>query len=101
MQIDSLDDTSVSQKQMVESNNYVKEDGFEFLAKQETNQMIWQVVDSIPIKYKELILLRYLQGFKYEEIAEVTDLPVGTVKNRIFKAKEILKSEIEKNGMLK
>jgi len=99
--IDSLDDDSVSQKQMLESENYIGEDGFEKLAKEELREYIWKVVDAIPVKYKELILLRYLQGLKYDEIANITDLPVGTVKNRIFKAKEILKMEIENDGMLK
>ena len=58
------------------------------------------MVDQIPSKFRELILLRYIQDLKYEEIAEITALPVGTVKNRIFKAKEILKQEMEKDGML-
>ena len=98
-QVDSLDDEAVTQKQMMESENYVSEDGFDHLVKEELNQYIWKVVDCIPVKYKELILLRYLQGLKYDEIAQVTDLPVGTVKNRIFKAKELLRSEIEKDGM--
>jgi RNA polymerase sigma-70 factor (ECF subfamily) len=100
-QVDSLDNDSVSQKQMMASENYESEDGFIKLARQETSEYVWKVVDGIPVKYKELILLRYLQGLKYDEIAEVTQLPVGTVKNRIFKAKEILKSEIEKDGVLK
>lgn len=99
-QVDSLDDDCVTQRQMLESENYVKEDGFEFVARAEVNEYVWKSVDRIPLRYRELILLRYLQGLKYEEIAEVTNLPVGTVKNRIFKAKEILKTEIEKHGML-
>jgi len=98
-QVDSLNGDTVSQRQLVESDNYVSEDGFENLAKEELNQYIWKLVDCIPLKYKELILLRYLQGFKYDEIARITELPVGTVKNRIFKAKEILRLEIEKDGM--
>ncbi len=98
--VDSLDDDNISQKQMLESENYIREDGFDKLAREELRDYIWKVVDSIPLKYRELILLRYLQGLKYDEIARVTDLPVGTVKNRIFKAKEILRMEIEKDGML-
>ena len=98
-QVDSLDDDSVSQKQMLESENFVSEDGFEALAKEELSEYVWGVVNGIPMKYRELILLRYLQGLKYDEIAEVTGLPVGTVKNRIFKAKEILRLEIDKDGM--
>lgn len=98
-QVDSLDDDSVSQKQMMASENYEREDGFSQLARSEMNDYVWKVVDCIPVKYRQLILLRYLQGLKYDEIAKVTQLPVGTVKNRIFKAKEILKVEIEKDGM--
>jgi RNA polymerase sigma-70 factor (ECF subfamily) len=56
-------------------------------------------VECIPPKYRELILLRYIQELKYEEIAQITALPVGTIKNRIFKAKEILKQEMEKDGL--
>lgn len=99
--IDSLDDDNISQKQMLESDNYVSEDGFNILEKEELRNYIWKAVDSIPVKYKELILLRYLQGLKYDEIADITELPVGTVKNRIFKAKELLKKEIENDGMFK
>jgi RNA polymerase sigma-70 factor (ECF subfamily) len=99
--VDSLDSDSVSPKQLMESRNYVSEDGFEILVKNELNEYIWKVVDSIPIKYRELILLRYFQGLKYDEIADITRLPIGTVKNRIFKAKEILKMEMKKDGMLK
>jgi len=98
--IDSLDNETITPKQLLKTDNYVKEDGFEFMLKEELKQKIWGIVEQIPLKYRELILMRYIQGLKYEEIAEITDLPVGTVKNRIFKAKDILKAEIEKNGML-
>lgn len=99
-QVDSLDGEGVSQKQLVDSENYVSEDGFDHLAKEEMSDYVWGVVDSIPVKYRELILLRYLQGLKYDEIADIAGLPVGTVKNRIFKAKEIIKSEIVNDGVL-
>jgi len=100
-QIDSLDNDMISQKQLMLSENYESNDGYSNLAKEEMNQYIWKVVNGIPGKYRELILLRYVQGMKYDDIAEITQLPVGTVKNRIFKAKELLKLEIEKDGMHK
>ena len=99
-QVDSLDDETVSSRDMLDSDNVSREDGFKALARQETRDYVWRVVDEIPLKFRELILLRYIQDLKYEEIAEITALPVGTVKNRIFKAKEILKQEMEKDGML-
>lgn len=99
-QVDSLDDETVSSRDMLDSDNVSREDGFKALAREETRDYVWRVVDEIPLKFRELILLRYIQDLKYEEIAEITSLPVGTVKNRIFKAKEILKQEMEKDGML-
>jgi RNA polymerase sigma-70 factor (ECF subfamily) len=98
--VDSLDDESVTSRDLLESGNVSREDGFKALARAETRDYVWRVVDQIPLKFRELILLRYIQDLKYEEIAEITALPVGTVKNRIFKAKEILKQEMEKDGML-
>jgi len=97
--VDSLDDDSVTAHDLLESDNVVREDGFQVLAAAETRTMVWELVDRIPLKFRELILLRYVQELKYEEIAEITHLPVGTVKNRIFKAKEFLRQEIEKNGL--
>ena len=97
--IDSLDNGKLSQRQLQNTSNYIFEDGFSKLEREELKTILWNVVDSISIKYRELILLRYLQGLKYDEIAQITELPVGTVKNRIFKAKEILRLEIEKNGL--
>jgi RNA polymerase sigma-70 factor (ECF subfamily) len=99
-QVDSLDDDNVSTRHLLHSENVSREDGFRALAREEARDYVWRVVDQIPLKFRELILLRYIQDLKYEEIAEITMLPVGTVKNRIFKAKEILKQEMEKDGML-
>lgn len=100
IQIESLDNDTVSQKEIVSSENYVKDVGFRILSDEEVKTHLWKLVDGIPLKFREVILLRYIQELKYEEIADISGLPVGTVKNRIFKAKEMLKQEIEKDGML-
>ncbi|MDR2936691.1 MAG: sigma-70 family RNA polymerase sigma factor [Rikenellaceae bacterium] len=42
----------------------------------------------LPIKYRRILEMRYLQEYSYEEIAERLDLPIGTVKTRIHRAKE-------------
>ncbi|HSQ34914.1 MAG TPA: sigma-70 family RNA polymerase sigma factor [Candidatus Binatia bacterium] len=98
-QVRSLDDDSVSAKDMLDSENVSRSDGFQNLSQEETRVYIWQMVENIPAKFRELILMRYIQELKYEEIAQITELPVGTIKNRIFKAKEILKKEMEKDGL--
>ncbi|MBA2341043.1 MAG: sigma-70 family RNA polymerase sigma factor [Pyrinomonadaceae bacterium] len=56
---------------------------------------IEEVIDGLPSAYKELIVLRHAHDLSYEEIAEVTGLPLGTVKNRIFRARETMR-----NGLL-
>lgn len=97
--VDSFDYTLLTKKQIIDSGNYSGEDGFEVCEKEELSQYLWGVVERLPVKFRELILMRYIQELKYEEIAEVADLPVGTVKNRIFKAKELLKMEIDKDDV--
>lgn len=97
--IESLDCENVTSR-MVESENYSKADALDNLVKEEIREYTWSVVDRIPPKFRELILMRYLQELKYDEIAEITQMPVGTVKNRLFKAKEMLKLELEKDGVL-
>jgi RNA polymerase sigma-70 factor (ECF subfamily) len=49
----------------------------------------------VPEELRELFVLRHINEFSYEEIAEIKGLPVGTVKNRVFQAKEILRDLLE------
>jgi RNA polymerase sigma-70 factor, ECF subfamily len=98
-QVNSLDDDSISAKDMLSSENVTRDDGFKNMSREETRIYVWKIVENIAPKFRELILMRYIQELKYEEIAEITMLPVGTIKNRIFKAKEILKQEMEKDGL--
>ncbi len=96
----SLDDDSVSARELVQAEHYTSDSGFSEMAAEEVRQILWQAVDRLPLKFRELILMRFVQELKYEEISEVTGLPVGTVKNRIFKAKEFLRLEMEGHEML-
>jgi len=56
-------------------------------------------VASLPTDYREIIVLRYLEGASYEELAEILDLPLGTVKNRLFRARELLKERLRDRGL--
>ncbi|HSE26048.1 MAG TPA: sigma-70 family RNA polymerase sigma factor [Pyrinomonadaceae bacterium] len=49
------------------------------------------VIRALPANYRELIILRHSQDLTYEEIVEVTGLPLGTVKNRLFRAREMMR----------
>lgn len=52
--------------------------------------LIQEAIDSLPPKYYRVIMLRHQQEKSYEEIAQELDLPLGTVKAHIFRARELL-----------
>lgn len=56
------------------------------------------VVKCLPIAYRDLIILRHSQDLSYDEIAEVTGLPLGTVKNRLFRAREMMRDMFIERG---
>jgi len=53
-----------------------------------------QAITRLPPDFRQLVLLRHRQHCRYDEIARITDLPLGTVKNRIFRAREMLRQEL-------
>ena len=55
---------------------------------------ILQVLELLPSIQKESFIL-HLSGFKYREIAEKLNLPIGTVKSRIFQSKQQLKLQLQ------
>lgn len=57
------------------------------------------VVRSLPNAYRELVVLRHSQDLTYEEIVEVTGLPLGTVKNRLFRAREMMRQQFIGRGI--
>lgn len=65
----------------------------------ERRKEIEDVVQALPPGYRELIVLRHAHDFSYDEIADVTELPLGTVKNRIFRAREMMRAELVERGI--
>jgi RNA polymerase sigma-70 factor, ECF subfamily len=59
------------------------------------------VIRTLPENYRELIVLRHSQDLTYEEIVEVTGLPLGTVKNRLFRAREMMRQQFLQKGINK
>lgn len=57
------------------------------------------VVAELPTNYRDLIVLRHAQDLSYEEIAEITELPLGTVKNRLFRAREMMRKLLIERGI--
>ncbi len=56
---------------------------------------VQKALKDLPSSYRELVLLRHFNFRSYEEMAKITGLPIGTVKNRIFRARQILMEKLE------
>jgi RNA polymerase sigma-70 factor (ECF subfamily) len=67
--------------------------------RRERRAEIESVVDQLPPAYRELVVLRHSHDLSYDEIAEVTALPLGTVKNRLFRAREVMRQQFLQRGI--
>ena len=61
---------------------------------EELRQVVFSTIDALPEDLKTAITLRELEGLSYEDIAEIMDCPVGTVRSRIFRAREAVEKKI-------
>lgn len=68
----------------------------ERLEKRETQQKVQECMDSLDGEFKEVLVLRDIQGFSYDEISDLLKVPEGTVKSRLFRAREAFKDCLKK-----
>ena len=61
----------------------------------ERNKLIKEAINKLPEKYYRAIVLRHSEEKSYEEISEILGLPLGTVKARIFRAREMLNKALK------
>jgi len=60
------------------------------LLAQEIHSTVKLAIDDLPTDLKEAITLREIEGLSYEDIAQAVDCPIGTVRSRIFRAREAI-----------
>lgn len=65
------------------------------LLSKEKNKLIEEAIENLPEKYRISIVLRHNEEKSYEEISQMLQIPLGTVKARIFRAREMLKKELK------
>ncbi len=61
-----------------------------------TDKEIQKAIGKLSSKFKQVILLRDVQGFSYEEISQIVDIPLGTVKSRVNRARLKLQYDLKK-----
>lgn len=65
----------------------------------ETERAIARAIQSLPVEQRDVFALRFIAGHAYEEIAEATGIPVGTVKSRLFYAVRTCRDELKRQGV--
>jgi len=56
---------------------------------------ITTAINNLPIDFRTVVLLCDVEGFTYEEISKIIDVPIGTVRSRLFRARNILKEKLK------
>jgi RNA polymerase sigma-70 factor (ECF subfamily) len=62
----------------------------------ETQRIVREAIETLPAKYKSVMVLRYLHDLSLQEIGEVLDMPVTTVKTRVHRGREFLRKKLER-----
>ncbi len=72
------------------------------LLQEADNKMLQEGIEKLPAEFREALVLRELEGLSYKEIADVTDVPLGTVMSRLARARRLLRAllmeRLEKTG---
>ncbi len=61
----------------------------------ELNSIIEHALNKIPVEHKEAFILQVFEGFSYKEIANILDIPISTVRNRVVRAKREVREYIK------
>jgi len=61
----------------------------------EQRQVVRDIINKMPEKYKLLIVMHHFHNLKYKEISEILDMPEKTVETRLYRARALIKKEIE------
>ncbi|MEL6675434.1 MAG: sigma-70 family RNA polymerase sigma factor [Bacteroidota bacterium] len=67
----------------------------EFLLKEQRKRYLNMAIERLPEKYRVLVRLRYFDELSYEEVAKELNIPLGTVKAQLFRARELLNQELK------
>ncbi len=69
----------------------------ETLEKKEIQVKVQRCINTLDEEHREVLVLRDIQGFSYDEIADILNAPEGTIKSRLFRARDAMKNCLKKN----
>ena len=66
------------------------------IEKEEAKKYLLEMIEELPVHYRTVLTLYHLEEFSYKEIEEITEMPEGTIKSYLSRARKILKEKLEK-----
>lgn len=90
-----VDIDDINQKDDIDDDHHVALDMRQEVFSNLIGDEITHAVNALPIDYRLIILLCDIEGFKYEEIAKIIDVPIGTVRSRLHRARNLLKEKLK------
>ncbi len=94
----SLDETDEDGKGFELADNDEKNSPEKAYERSERKEMLWNAINALSEEHREVIIMRDINSLTYESIAEKTGLEQGTVKSRLFRAREALKKLLQKEN---
>lgn len=93
-------------KRIAGTQDYLDEEGLEYISdgrpaseeqilEKERDRLIWNAVGELKEKLKTVILLYYMEELSISQIAELSGVPEGTVKSRLYQARKLLEQKLE------
>jgi RNA polymerase sigma factor (sigma-70 family) len=64
--------------------------------KEEAKKYLLELIEELPVNYRTVLTLFHLEEFSYKEIEEITDMPEGTIKSYLSRARKLLKGKLDK-----
>jgi len=85
--------TSVFDEELHEAEAVVS-DPLAPLLRDAEQQLVRQAIEELPVEFREVTILRELEGMSYKEIAEINEIPIGTVMSRLARARKQLQTQL-------
>ncbi len=94
----SLDSTDEDGKTIDVADTSRKSNPEDTYISNEKHLLVWKAINSLSEEHKEILVMRDISGMSYEDISKILNLEQGTVKSRLFRARESLRKNLEKEN---
>lgn len=90
------DETSYDENPGLVANQKEREATHKMVERDEAKKFLMEKIEELPVHYRTVLTLFHLEEFSYKEIEEITEMPEGTIKSYLSRARKILKEKLEK-----